>query len=85
VQNLEGSVAEVDDISLLDDAGDWGGADSEASHVVVRGREGGQHWPRNLIAFDGRREQGGDVCWIKLRPRERVLAAVRVVAPRAGY
>ena len=74
VQNLEGSVAEIDDISLLDDAGYRGWANSEASHVVVRGREGGQHRPCDLIAFDWRCEQGGDVGWIEFRPGERVLA-----------
>ena len=74
VQNLEGSVAEIDDVSLFDDAGDRSGANSEASQVVVRGRQRGQHRPFDLIALDGRRVQGGNVGWIKLRSSERVLS-----------
>src|SRR6202040_2600578 len=44
------------------------------SHIVVRGRKGGQHRPCNLIADDGRHEQGGDVGWIKFWSGEGVLA-----------
>jgi hypothetical protein len=73
VQNLEGSIAKIDDISLIYDAGDLGRENSEVSHVVVRGRKSRQHRPCKFIFTDRWHKQGGDVGWIEVSSGERVL------------